>query len=195
MVYRHPNFSKGVMTSYYSRLPLLEKAPDFNDDSTSESRASVAILVRSDDHICMIRRAVKEQDYWSGHMGFPGGREEARDDTLLQTAIRETEEEIGVHVVSEQCVGRLSDLKHPKLQVAAYVFKVESDLTFVLEESEVAEVHWLPLRAFTDSSYRGTRTATYKGQQYEAPVVNIGTADVWGISLRFIEDLLRRLEL
>ena len=61
-------------------------------------------------------------------------------------------------------MGRLSDLKHPKLQVAAYVFKVESDLTFVLEESEVSEVYWLPLRAFTDSSCRGTRTATYKGQ-------------------------------
>ena len=91
-------------------------------------------------------------------------------------------------------MGRLSDLKHPKLQVAAYVFTVESDLTFVLEESEVSEVYWLPLRAFTDSSYRGTRIATYKGQEYEAPVVNIGTADVWGISLRFIEDLLRRLE-
>ena len=182
------------MTSYYSRLTVLQKSQDFKDDSASESRASVAILVRSDDHICMIRRAVKEKDYWSGHMGFPGGREESGDGTLLDTAIRETKEEIGIDIVSEQCMGRLSDLKHPKLQVAAYVFKVESDLSFVLEESEVAEVYWLPLRAFVDSSYRGTRTAMYKGQEYDAPVVNIGSADVWGISLRFIEDLLRRLE-
>ena len=74
-----------------------------------------------------------------------------RDGTLLQTAIRETKEEIGIDIVSEQCMGRLSDLKHPKLQVAAYVFKVESDLIFVLEESEVAEVYWLPLQAFVDS--------------------------------------------
>ena len=182
------------MTSYYSRLSLLKSLTDFNEVSVSESRASVAILVRSDDHICMIRRAVKEQDYWSGHMGFPGGREESGDGTLLQTAIRETKEEIGVDIVLEQCVGRLSDLKHPKLQVSAFVFRIDSDLTFLLEESEVAEVHWLPLRAFTDSSYRSTRTAVYKEQEYEAPVVNIGTADVWGISLRFIEDLLRRLK-
>ena len=47
---------------------------------------------------------------------------------------------------------------------------------------------------FPTPHYRGTRTATYKGQEYDAPVVNIGTADVWGISLRFIEDLLRRLD-
>ena len=127
-------------------------------------------------------------------MGFPGGREEPEDETLLQTAIRETKEEIGVDILSDQCVGRLSDLKHPKLQVAAFVFRIESDVTFVLEESEVSEVYWLPLRAFVEPSYRGTRKAKYKGQEYDAPVVNIGTADVWGISLRFVEDLLRRLE-
>ena len=183
------------MTSYYSRLSALQMQSDLDEARLAKSRASVAILVRSDDHICMIRRAIKKQDYWSGHMGFPGGREEEGDGSLLHTAIRETKEEIGVDILSNQCVGRLSDLKHPKLQVAAYVFRMESEPTFVLEASEVAEVHWLPLRAFQDPLYRSTRTAKYKNQEYEAPVVNIGTADVWGISLRFIEDLLRRLSL
>lgn len=182
------------MASYYSRLALLQKNQIDEEVPPSQFRAGVAVLVRPDDHICMIRRAVKEGDYWSGHMGFPGGREESIDGGLLQTAIRETREEIGIDILPEQCMGRLSDLHHPKLQVAAFVFSSESDLEFVLEESEVAEVYWLPLYAFGDPSYRGTRTATYKGKEYQAPVVNIGSADVWGISLRFIEDLLRRLD-
>ena len=184
----------GIMTSYYSRLALLEKSRIHEDVSTSEFRAGVAVLIRPDDHVCMIRRAVKEGDYWSGHMGFPGGREELQDRELLETAIRETKEEIGVDILPEQCMGRLSDLNHPKLQVAAFVFRSGSNLEFILEESEVAEVHWLPLHGFTDVTHRSTRVATYKGQEYEAPVVNIGTADVWGISLRFIEDLIRRLD-
>ena len=182
------------MASYYSRLALLQKNQIYEEVATSQYRAGVAVIVRPDDHMCMIRRAVKEGDYWSGHMGFPGGREESIDDGLLQTAIRETSEEIGVDILPEQCMGRLSDLHHPKLQVAAFVFSLESHCEFVLEKSEVAEVYWLPLSAFSDPSYRGTRTATYKGKEYQAPVVNIGTADVWGISLRFIEDLLRRLD-
>lgn len=182
------------MTSYHSRLILLQTTQAHEPVAIAQSRAAVAVLVRPDDHICMIRRAVKEGDYWSGHMGFPGGREESIDSGLLQTAIRETDEEIGVAIVPGQCRGRLSDLNHPKLQVAAFVFSLESTVEFVLEESEVAEVHWLPLQAFTDPALRSTRRATYKGQEYDAPVVNIGTADVWGISLRFIEDLLRRLD-
>ena len=126
-------------------------------------------------------------------MGFPGGREEASDASLLHTSIRETEEEIGVVLVPEQCCGRLTELQHPKLHVAAFVFDVPTPLTFVLEESEVAEVHWLPLGAFQDPMHRSTRPAQYNGKAYQAPVVNVGTADVWGISLRFVEDLLHRL--
>ena len=126
-------------------------------------------------------------------MGFPGGREDRLDGSLLQTAIRETEEEIGVSLASDQYRGRLRDLQHPKQHVAAFVFDVPTPLTFILEESEVAEVHWLPLGAFQDPMYRSTKPAQYNGTTYQAPVVNIGTADVWGISLQFIEDLLHRL--
>jgi len=183
------------MTTFYSKMHKLRESEDSSQGSKTEtpSRASVAILLRPDDHICMIRRAVKESDYWSGHMGFPGGREEQVDDSLLRTAIRETEEEIGVSLASEQCRGRLTDLRHPKLHVAAFVFDVPVPLTFILEETEVAEVHWLPLDAFQDPRYRSTKPAQYNGTTYQAPVVNIGTADVWGISLQFIEDLLHRL--
>lgn len=182
------------MTTFYSRLHTLYRSRGRRDVASSSSRASVAMLLRPDDHICMIRRAVKKGDYWSGHMGFPGGREESGDGTLLRTAIRETQEEIGVLLDTEQCCGRLSDIHHPKLQIAAFVFEAPSQLDFVLEESEVAEVHWLPLSAFQDPTFRGTREAVYKGQPYQAPVVNIGTADVWGISLKFIENLLHRLD-
>ncbi len=127
-------------------------------------------------------------------MGFPGGRFEEGDGGLLQTSIRETHEEIGVLLDADQYRGRLSDIHHPKMQIAAFVFDAPEPLNFVLEENEVAEVHWLPLQAFQDPAYRGRREAIYKGQPYQAPVVNIGTADVWGISLKFIENLLHRLE-
>ena len=40
-------------------------------------------------------------------MGFPGGREETRDGTLLQTAIRETKEEIGIDIVSRAVHGSI----------------------------------------------------------------------------------------
>src|SRR4051812_3842337 len=56
-------------------------------------RAAVAAILRDaaeGPEILFIRRAEHPQDPWSGHMAFPGGREEPGDADLLETAIRET---------------------------------------------------------------------------------------------------------
>ena len=126
-------------------------------------------------------------------MGFPGGRKDPSDDNLLMTAIRETHEEIGVTLTPELCCGRLNDLIHPRLHVAAFVFEAPEIDSYVLEVSEVASVHWLPISAFRDPSLRRIRHTSYKGQPYETPEVLIESCDVWGLSLRFIEDLLAQL--
>ena len=73
----------------------------------STRQAAVAIIlrervregVRSGTNVTdllFIRRAEKNGDPWSGHMAFPGGHIESSDTSLLDAAIRETREEIGL---------------------------------------------------------------------------------------------------
>ena len=177
---------------------LLHQHPNtvITDQPTDTFRAGVAIVLREDDHICMIRRATKNTDYWSGHMGFPGGREESRDSNLLQTAIRETQEEISLNLHPHQYQLRLPDMKHSHLQVSGFVFALPSTVEYELipDPKEVAKIHWLSLHDFLKPDLRSTRVADYKGQTWNMPVVHIGEADVWGISLYFIEHLLRILQ-
>ena len=77
-------------------------------------RAAVAIILREGGEtteMLMIRRAVREGDPWSGHMGFPGGRRDPSDTSNLRCALRETEEELGVDLL--QCgiqLGELTDV-------------------------------------------------------------------------------------
>lgn len=188
LVIYHP-----YMSIFFSHRHRIVKDLRLTQISEQPFIASVAILMRPDDHICMIRRALKEGDYWSGHMGFPGGRKDQGDQNLMQTAIRETEEEIGVRLTSSLCIGRLDDLIHPQLQVAGFVFEAPQIESYTLEEAEVASVHWLPMAAFRNPDLRRTRRASYKGQPYDTPEVLIDSCDVWGLSLRFIEDLLTQL--
>jgi len=73
-------------------------------DDPAQGRAAVAIVVREGTdgpQVLLIRRADHPGDAWSGHMAFPGGREDPQDENLLATAIRETLEEVGLDPASQ----------------------------------------------------------------------------------------------
>ena len=97
-------------------------------------RAAVAIMLREGEQateMLMIRRATREGDPWSGHMGFPGGRRDPDDACNFSCALRETSEELGVDLARfGETLGELSDVNtgwrkdRPEMLVTPYVFRV-----------------------------------------------------------------------
>ena len=58
--------------------------------------SAVAVLIcgaQEHEEVLMFQRAIREKDPWSGHIAFPGGRQEPEDQSLWHTAVRETQEE------------------------------------------------------------------------------------------------------
>src|SRR5687767_5021478 len=77
-------------------------------------QAAVALVVRAGEQldVLLIKRAKRDGDPWSGHMALPGGRRDASDESLLDTAVRETEEETGVELQSRVVhLGRLEEVR------------------------------------------------------------------------------------
>ena len=116
-------------------------------------RAAVAAIMREHEgrpELLFIKRADRQDDPWSGHMAFPGGRKQSTDRSLLHTAERETLEEIGLDLTSgARVVARLPDvmpysqMPHP-LTVTAFLFVQSAPSELTLNE-EVAAVVWAPL--------------------------------------------------
>ena len=76
-------------------------------------QASVALMLRERNlglELLVIRRAENELDPWSGHMALPGGGREPADESVYDTARRETLEEIGVDLYEGRSLGRLDDV-------------------------------------------------------------------------------------
>ena len=126
-------------------------------------RAAVAIMVREGQEateLLMIRRATREGDPWSGHMGFPGGRRDPEDHSNLSCALRETEEELGVDLSRWGVpLGELSDVNtgwrkdRPEMLVTPFIFSV-SELPALTPNDEVDDVVWVPLHFLMDESNR-----------------------------------------
>lgn len=90
------------------------------------------------------------QGVHSNQLSFPGGKKEPSDESHLQTAIRETEEEVGVTVLPSQIIGELTELYIPPSHflVQPFVAWLEETPKFAAEEHEVKEILIEPLSAF-----------------------------------------------
>ncbi|GAA5870870.1 hypothetical protein JCM8547_001728, partial [Rhodosporidiobolus lusitaniae] len=106
--------------------------------------------------ILFIKRASRGTDRWSGHIAFPGGRQEPDDESAEFTALRETWEEVGLDLAEKEwiSIGQLDDReittslgKRLLMVLSPFVFLHTSPYapTPELQESEVASAHWIPL--------------------------------------------------
>jgi 8-oxo-dGTP pyrophosphatase MutT (NUDIX family) len=110
----------------------------------------------------LIRRSEREEDSWSGHWSFPGGRRDPEDPDLLHTALRELEEECGIRLGREDKETRLPPVlarrrAGPFVLVAPFVFEVEGELPTVVDHREAVEAVWVPLDHWRDPSRHSLR--------------------------------------
>ncbi len=164
-------------------------------------RSSVLLLLRDQPNgteVLMIKRSHREGDPWSGQMGFPGGRQEKHDLDDLATAVRETQEEIGLDTTTTaHCIGQLSDLRThlswrraPKI-VKPYVFHLLEPASDYLLNDEVAEVIWVPMGFLADHSNRGSmQWQLGLRKTLEMPCYHYRGRQIWGLSLRMLDELL-----
>jgi 8-oxo-dGTP pyrophosphatase MutT (NUDIX family) len=166
-------------------------------------RAAVALIIRAGKggvpELLFIKRAEYPADPWSGQVAFPGGREEAADPTLADTAIRETREETGIDLVSDGTViGTLDDLRPqtvrlPAVIVRPYVVLLNRFEPLLLSD-EVALAFWVPLEAFRDTpSWRDTEVLA-RGVQLNARAFHHQGQVIWGMTERILGQLLALLD-
>jgi 8-oxo-dGTP pyrophosphatase MutT (NUDIX family) len=172
-------------------------------DVRGERLAAVAVVLCEhpfeDDevapHLLLIQRADHPQDPWSGHLAFPGGRHDVSDSSLLATAIRETEEEIGLALAESHLVGALPPLQargpQKGLVIAPYVFQVDHRVDFTLDTSEVASAFWVPVSSLTNG-YNLTRVEVrHEEAKYYLPGYQIGPKVLWGMTYEMFQTLAK----
>ncbi len=158
-----------------------------------EAAVLVPILERKGDlSIVYIRRSDHVESH-RGQVAFPGGRVEPADRTLLDTALREAREEVGLDPECVDVLGGFSTMSTltSGMAVAPFVGLVTREVTFRPDPSEVAEVFEVPLGALSDPRYRGGYEWKHEGgTSSNFPAILYGGQTIWGLTLRITERLL-----
>lgn len=168
------------------------------DARVPEERAAVSVVARPDGGLLFIRRSEREGDPWSGHMAFPGGRMDPGDASTRAAAAREAREEVGLDPENGRYVGALDDLESParpssrRLVITPHVWVLPGAPALVPNE-EVAGLHWFGLSRLVTGEGRGEFTYRWRNQPILLPVVRLDERDIWGLTLRIVDDLLERV--
>ncbi len=175
------------------RLLDSREPTEFSGQGIREAAVAV-ILIPSPDRLLLIRRAERPGDHWSGQVALPGGRREMGDGTLLDTAIRETAEEVGVVLGPQYLAGRLDDLGPvtpvlPPIVVRPFIFLVEKEPALHLNDEAAAAV-WVPLAVMADPGSRTVRRFPVAGTERAILGFDLPIGFLWGMTERIVAPLL-----
>lgn len=173
-------------------------------DTAGRTRASVALVLRQGANgmeILFIQRAAHDQDPWSGHIAFPGGKWE-QGESVCQTARRETLEEIGIDLEQECYLGRLSDIVGTNLPVwvSCCVYGMQHRIFEPILSEEVSDAFWVSLGDVRDQRRHHQAPVAFDDRRFEVPAIRLpveGKPVLWGITYRLVMqfiELLERLE-
>ncbi len=146
-------------------------------------------------HILLTRRRDDLPSH-AGQISFPGGRNEAPE-TLLATALRETEEEVGIVAPDLQLLGTLTPIYIPPsdYEVHPFVawFNGSKPPDFKPAPQEVAEIVETPLSTLLDPASRVEELWEFGGLQMLVPYFAVHGHKVWGATAVMLSELVERL--
>jgi 8-oxo-dGTP pyrophosphatase MutT (NUDIX family) len=181
-------------------MPTLSDKSRFSLAAKKDARAGgVMILLYQKDgsvHFPLIQRP----DYDGVHakqMSFPGGKKDPNDETLIITALRETEEEIGVNPDKIEIIGALT-----KLFIIASNFNVLPAIglinevpEFLADEHEVDEIIEVNLADLMDEEKQKEKPLTIlQGITINAPYFDLNNKVVWGATAMILSELKQILQ-
>lgn len=147
-----------------------------------------------DPALLLIERSSELRQH-AGQIAFPGGKPEPHDRDLLDTALREAEEEVGLPRELVEVVGRLTPVPTPTgFMIVPFVGRVRADWQPARVSPEVSKILTPSVRALMDPEiYTKTGSVEWQGQRYDLHEYRIADPPLWGATARMVWDLLDRM--
>jgi len=179
--------------------PPESSAAGTSDRAQPAEQVPAAVLVAlflageaREPHVVLTRRRADLRRH-AGEISFPGGRKDAEDSDLADTALREAEEEVGLAREQVRLLGTLPPTSTfaTNYVIHPFVGTIPAGLAWRPSAREVDAVLELPLTAL-----RSGRTRTRlerRGISFETDAYVVDEHLIWGATARILEDLLESL--
>lgn len=156
-----------------------------------QSAVSVLLFENLNEIECILIQRPEYEGTHSAQIAFPGGKQE-EGESLIETALRETQEEIGIHQSEIEIIGELSQLYIPpsNFLVTPFIGILKNEPIYEIDNYEVAEVFSFPVTKLINlKEIPSTRITLNNGLKLQTPYFDINNKIVWGATAAMLNEL------
>jgi 8-oxo-dGTP pyrophosphatase MutT (NUDIX family) len=157
-----------------------------------EAAVLVPLFLRGDvPHLVFTQRPAALRNH-GGQISFPGGGRDPHDASAAQTALRETQEELGISPAQVEVLGTLDEsFTSSEYRVVPVVGAIPENLEYLPNATEVEEIIEIPWASLRRPEAHRTELRTFKGRAHEVHVYEYGRYVIWGATARIVWNLFQ----
>ena len=150
--------------------------------------ASVLVVIYGNEPMVVMTEKPKDMKFHAGEISFPGGKLDPTDSDLLDTALRETSEEIGLTITRDQVVGQLDPVitLNSGFLILPFI-SVVNEISKLSANCEVEKIFHIPLESFLQTMAKDPDPEHNKIQ--EMYTFEYQNQIVWGASARILKQI------
>ena len=169
-------------------------SPSEGGRTMTQAAVLIPLIDRADGMTVLLTQRTDHLTSHAGQISFPGGRMETRDGSPEDTALRETEEEIGLPRIHVELVGRLNVRETGTgYRVVPVVGLIDPPFPLAADPSEVAEIFEVPMAFVLDPANHRFETRVHGGVERQFYVLPYRDYYIWGLTARLLVNLSERL--
>ena len=176
---------------YKIRQGLAEHKPFKNLQINKQASVLIPLLESEGELFVLLTQRSEKLRSHAGQVSFPGGKQDTKDENSLETALRETFEEIGLNKKNIEIIGTLDQILslHYYL-VTPFVGLIPENFVSIPNADEIESVFKVPLTFFMNGDNHWT-------EEFKTPIAtvlvhhfNFQNFDIWGLTAKLILRLL-----
>jgi 8-oxo-dGTP pyrophosphatase MutT (NUDIX family) len=172
---------------------LKAREPQVIEDKDGLSKHAAVLIPmfkQDDDYGVLFTKRTNTVEAHKGQISFPGGRVDERDGSLLDTALREAHEEIGLQSKDVMILGRTDDMRTVASNYIVHPFVgfIPHPYRFEINTDEVAKLISVPWGIFLGGS--STIPVNYEGNFYHGLAYAYEGEVIWGATARIMDNLI-----
>ncbi|TAL73831.1 MAG: CoA pyrophosphatase [Bacteroidetes bacterium] len=168
---------------------------NFTSISGNDTRVAAVLILLFPENGSIYTVFIQRPEYdgvHGGQISFPGGKQEPSDDNIIETAIRETHEEIGADPAKISVIGTLTPLFIPvsNMLVTPVIGWMKDRPVFIHKVNEVVFIFEADLKKLLDPSIVKTKPMKIRSKIIEVKYFDYQGNVIWGATAMMLHELL-----